>query len=387
MPATAARAAIDEHAAARGSSVMAKSSASRRAERRHRRRLVRARGLHTVPGTLAIDPEAKAPVIHVWCYGPEALEEGEGLAALELQRKRSRWPVTWVHVVGLGDAAALQSLGRTFGLHPLALADVVHEQRPKLQHWGEVTQVVVRAVDEERLVQTEQLSIFIGQDFVLSFEAHERGRFTALRERVRAGAGQVRARKSDFLAYAMLDGIIDAYFPVVEHIGDELDEIEDELPSMSQPEITPRLRQVKHDLLQIRRALWPLRDVLGGLASGGGPHVQDETRNYLRDCQDHCAQLIDIVGTNRELTADLVDLQISVAGQRLNEVMKVLTVMATLFIPLTFISSIYGMNFDPDVSPLNMPELRWFYGYPFALGLMVATVAGLLAYFRRRGWM
>ena len=170
-------------------------------------------------------------------------------------------------------------------------------------------------------------------------------------------------------------------------IGDELDQIEDELPTMAQPQITPRLRQVKQDLLQIRRALWPLRDVLGGLASGQCPYVQEETRNYLRDCQDHCAQLIDIVGLYRELAADLVDLQISVAGQRMNEVMKVLTVMATLFIPLTFISSIYGMNFDPEVSPLNMPELKWFWGYPFALGLMGLTAFGLLVYFRRRGWI
>jgi magnesium transporter len=199
--------------------------------------------------------------------------------------------------------------------------------------------------------------------------------------------GEVRHGKADFLAYALLDAVIDAYFPVVEAIGDELDRIEDAMPDASQPQITPRLRQVKHDLLTVRRALWPLRDVLGGLASGQCPHVQEETRNYLRDCQDHCAQLIDIVGTYRELSADLVDLQISVAGQRLNEVMKVLTVMATLFIPLTFISSIYGMNFDPDTSPLNMPEVKWYWGYPFALGLMGATALGLLAYFRRRGWI
>jgi magnesium transporter len=366
---------------------MIKPKVSRKVERRRRRKQAKARGLHTQAGTLVIDPEALAPVIHACSYGPEGFETMDGRDLEQLRRMRSRWPVTWVHVVGLGDAEIIGTLGRAFGIHRLALADVVHEQRPKIQRWGEVTQIVARMVEAVGSAQTEQLSIFVGRDFVLSFEAHAGELFEALRERLRADLGDVREGRSDFLAYALLDVVIDAFFPVVEQIGDELDLIEDELPGMPQPQITPRLRQVKHDLLHIRRALWPLRDVLGGLASGQCPHVQEETRHYLRDCQDHCAQLIDIVGLYRELAADLVDLQISVAGQRLNEVMKLLTVMATLFIPLTFISSIYGMNFDPATSPLNMPELKWFYGYPFALGLMGATALGLLLYFRRRGWI
>jgi magnesium transporter len=367
---------------------MAKPKVSRRAERRRRRREARARGLQTMAGTLVIDPDAPAPLVHVCSYGPDGFQDSEGIDPAELRRARARWPMTWVHVIGLGDASVIESLGSTFGIHRLALADVVHDQqRPKVQRWGDVTQIIARMVEDVGSTQTEQLSIFVGRDFVLSFEAHKGELFDTLRQRLRADLGDVRHGKSDFLAYALLDVVIDAFFPVVEQIGDELDQIEDELPGMPQPEITPRLRQVKHDLLQIRRALWPLRDVLGGLATGQCPHVQDETRNYLRDCQDHCAQLIDIVGTYRELTADLVDLQISVAGQRLNEVMKVLTIMATLFIPLTFISSIYGMNFDPETSPLNMPELKWFYGYPFALALMAGTAVVLLVYFRRRGWI
>lgn len=367
---------------------MTKPRVSRKAERRRKRKQARARGLHTEAGTLHIDPEAPAPVVHVCSYGPDGFESGEGIDAAKLRAARARWPVTWVHVVGLGDAAVIASLGETFGIHRLALADAVHDQqRPKVQRFGDVTQVVARMIDDSGAAHTEQLSLFIGRDFVLSFEAHEGRLFETLRERLRTDLGQVREGKSDFLAYALLDVVIDAYFPVVEQLGDELDLIEDELPSMKQPQLMPRLRQVKHDLLQIRRALWPLRDVLGGLVSGQCPYVQEETRNYLRDCQDHCAQLIDIVGTYRELAADLVDLQMSVAGQRLNEVMKVLTIMATLFIPLTFISSIYGMNFDPTVSPLNMPELKWYWGYPFALGLMAATTLGLLVYFRRRGWI
>lgn len=367
---------------------MAKPKVSRKAERRRRRRQALTRGLHTEAGTLTVDPDALAPTIHVCGYGPDGFEAGQGTDPSELKRLRSRWRVTWVHVVGLGDAAVIESLGRAFGIHRLALADVVHDQqRPKVQRWGDVTQIVARMTDEVGSAQTEQLSIFVGHDFVLSFEERKGEQFDALRERLRIDLGEARHGRSDFLAYALLDAVIDAFFPVVERIGDELDQIEDDLQTMTQPQLTPRLRTVKHDLLHIRRALWPLRDVLGGLASGQCPHVQDETRNYLRDCQDHCAQLIDIVGTYRELSADLVDLQISVSGQRLNEVMKVLTVMATVFIPLTFVSSIYGMNFDPDTSPLNMPELKWYWGYPFALGLMGAMALGLLVYFRRRGWI
>jgi magnesium transporter len=367
---------------------MTKPKASRRAERKRRRKRTKTRGLHTQAGTLVVDPEAPAPAVQVCGYGPGGHELGHGSDAAELRRLRSRWPVTWVHVVGLGDAAVIEALGHAFEIHRLALADVVHgQQRPKVQRWGDVTQIVARMVDDVGSTQTEQLSIFVGHDFVLSFEERKGELFEGVRTRLRTDLGDIREGKSDFLAYAMLDAVIDAFFPVVEQIGDELDQIEDDLPTMTQPQVTPRLRQVKHDLLHIRRALWPLRDVLGGLASGQCPHVQEETRHYLRDCQDHCAQLIDIVGLYRELAADLVDLQISVAGQRLNEVMKLLTVMATLFIPLTFISSIYGMNFDPEYSPLNMPELRWYWGYPFALGLMGATAAGLLSYFRRRGWI
>jgi magnesium transporter len=354
---------------------MAKPKPSRKAERKRRRKQAKTRGLHTQAGTLVVDPEAPAPVLSVCSYGPDGFEASDGSDAAELRRMRSRWPVTWVHVVGLGDVEVIEALGRTFGIHRLALADVVHDQqRPKVQRWGEITQIVARMVDEVGSARTEQLSVFVGHDFVLSFEARGGELFAHLRERLRDGLGELRHGKTDFLAYALLDAVIDAFFPVVEQIGDELDQIEDDLPAMTQPQLTPRLRQVKHDLLHIRRALWPLRDVLGGLASGQCPHVQEETRNYLRDCQDHCAQLIDIVGTYRELAADLVDLQLAVAGQRLNEVMKVLTVMATVFIPLTFISSIYGMNFDPETSPL-------------ALGLIGATTLVLLVYFRRRGWI
>lgn len=327
-------------------------------------------------------------MVHVIGYGPAGCAEEESLELAKVRELRSRWPVTWVHVVGLGDAKVVEELGREFDIHPLALADVLQtHQRPKVARFGALVEVIIRIVDEPGSPDTEQLAVFVGPRFVLSFEERKGDIFEVVRERIRDGSVRVCESESDFLAYAMLDVAVDAFFPVLEAISEELENVEDAIPDAKPLEMTGRLRKIKHQLLGLRRALWPMREVLGTLAADESPVIHDETRAYLRDCQGHCAQLLDIVGTNRELAADLVDLQISVAGQRLNEVMKVLTVMATMFIPLTFICSVYGMNFDTNESPLNMPELKWYFGYPFALGLMVATALGLLFYFRRKGWL
>ncbi|MBK6917958.1 MAG: magnesium/cobalt transporter CorA [Deltaproteobacteria bacterium] len=362
-------------------------------EQRRRRRRQQPPGLHTPPGTLTAEPDAAAPVVHAIAYGPvgQAAFEAHELDrfdAGEIARLRRTHAVTWLHVVGLRDAGLVARIGEAFGLHDLALEDVLHtNQRPKIERFDAVLQIVLRIVDEPGSPETEQLTVFIGEGFVVSFEERKGDIFEVVRQRIRDGSGLVCDRTADFLAYALLDVAVDAFFPVLEGVSDELEAIEDVIPTGDAVEIGPRLRRVKHQLLGLRRALWPLREVLGALTADDSPLIHPDTRAYLRDCQSHCAQLIDIVTVNRELATDLVDLQLSVAGQRMNEVMKVLTVMATLFIPLTFISSVYGMNFDPNVSPLNMPELRWFYGYPFALSLMFGAALVLLWWFRRRGWL
>jgi len=340
------------------------------------------------PGSLAIDPAAEPSRVHVIAYGPDGFEESSRFDAAELGALRSRWPLLWVHVVGLGSAEVIAGLGSEFGLHPLAVADIVQTyKRPKIERSSELVQIAIRIIEEPGACDTEQLMVFTGRDFVLSFEERKGDLFELLRSRLRDGASYTRRAGAGFLAYEILDVAVDAFFPVLEKISDELEAIEDELPGAKPLELTPRLRDVRAQLLGLRRALWPMREVVGALASDPSPIFGDDTRAYLRDCQGHCAQLIDIISSNRELTTDLVDLQISVAGQRLSEVMKVLTVMATIFIPLTFVSSIYGMNFDPDASPMNMPELRWAYGYPFALGAMATIAISLLLYFRRRNWV
>lgn len=338
--------------------------------------------------SLAIDPAAEAPTVHTIGYGPDGCEERGGFDLNLIRAMRSRWPVTWVHVVGLGDGEVIAGLGAEFELHPLAVADIVETyKRPKIERAPDLVQIAIRIVDEIGSSETEQLMVFVGRGFVLSFEERRGDLFELLRNRLRDSASHSRRVGADFLAYEILDVAVDAFFPVLEKISDELEDIEDAVPTTKPLVLTPRLREVRSRLLGLRRALWPMREVLGALASDPSPIIGDDTRTYLRDCQGHCAQLIDIVATNRELTTDLVDLQLSVAGQRLSEVMKVLTVMATIFIPLTFVSSIYGMNFDPDAGPMNMPELKWAMGYPFALGLMAAIAIGLLVYFRRRDWL
>lgn len=339
------------------------------------------------PGELQIDPCADPPTVHVIAYGEDGIEESTGFDAEHVKKLRSKWPVTWVHVVGLGDASIVAALGELFGLHPLAVADIVQTyKRPKVERNEDMVQIAVRIVDDVGSTETEQLMVFAGPRFVLSFEERKGDLFDMLRRRLRSKESYTRQRGADFLAYELIDVAVDAFFPVLEKISDDLEIIEDAIPGGKPLAATPRLREIRQQLLGLRRALWPMREVLGALASDPSPIFAEETRAYLRDCQGHCAQLIDIVTMNRELTTDLADLQLSVAGQKLGEVMKVLTIMATIFIPLTFISSIYGMNFDPEYGPLNMPELRWAFGYPFALGLMIAVALGLLVIFRRRGW-
>jgi len=350
-------------------------------------RRVPARPTRTPAGTLAVAEQTQHSVVHVFGYDAEDFVETPVFDPAALASLRARWKVVWVHVVGLGDARVLETLGSLFGVHRLALADVVStEQRPKYERFGELTQIIVRMLEAPGSAATEQLSILVGKGFVLSFEERDGDLFAALRQRIRGKLGRVRESGPDFLAYGLVDMVVDAYFPALERIGDELDRIEDELLDAPPLTMSSRLRAVKRELVETRRALWPLREVLTTMAADAVV-VNDETRLYLRDCQDRCAQLLDLLASYRELAADLVDQQVSVAGQRMNEVMKVLTVMASVFIPLTFISSLYGMNFDPDASPFNMPELRWAFGYPFALLLMLVTACGLVSYFRRRGWI
>ena len=360
------------------------------APRPRRRRKERMPEPGTPPGLLVADPDAPKPVIRVLAYGPDGVDERPIRSPDEIPPLLGKRPVTWVQVAGLGDVAVLEKLGAIFHLHRLALEDVLNtHQRPKFEHYEGFHLLLLRMPEmagQEAL--TQQFAIFFGPGFVLTFDERPGDCLDPIRQRLRDGKGRLRAAGFDYLAYALLDAIIDAYFSVVETEGEHLDELEDDiLKGVSPHGLVGRIHCTRRNLLTVRRALWPLREVVSALQREEDAAVTPETRLYLRDVYDHVVNLLDMLENLREIGAGLMELHLSAVSNRMNEIMKVLTVISTIFMPLTFIVGVYGMNFDPDSSPWNMPELRWYWGYPFAIAVMLAAVTAMLLFFRRRGWI
>ena len=340
------------------------------------------------PGTLVVDASAPPPVIRVMAYGPDTLVEKQIADPREIKDLLGRHRVTWINVEGLGDAGTLGLLGEIFGLHPLALEDVVNvQQRAKLERYGDLQFVVVRMAILETRVQTEQVSLFLGKDFVLTFQERPGDCFEPVRERIRSGRVRIRGGGADYLTYALLDTLIDGFFPLLEAYGERIEEMEDRVVQRPDQRTLGRIHTIKRDLLTIRRTIWPQRELINSLLRDPIPLITDETRVYLRDCYDHAVQIIDMVESYREMASGLMEVYLSSLSNRMNEVMKVLTIIATIFIPLGFIAGVYGMNFNTDRSPWNMPEVNWYWGYPAALGLMVVVAGAMLTYFRRKGWL
>lgn len=328
-------------------------------------------------------------MVHVMAYGPDELVEADLQDPAQVRDFLGRWPVTWIDVAGLGDAAVIEALGRLLGIHPLALEDVLNvHQRAKVEEYDTGTYMVVRMAElgEGGELALEQLSLFLGSDHVVTFQQWPGGPLDAIRERLRARGGRVREMGADYLAYALMDAVVDAYFPVVEHCDTALEELEEEILGSPGPGTVARLHGIRHDLLMIRRAVWPMRDAIALLMRESARFAAPETRLHLRDLYDHTVQILDLIEVHRDLIAGLVDIHLTNVSNRMNEVMRVLTVIATIFIPLSFLAGVYGMNFDTS-HPLNMPELRWPYGYLFALGLMALVAGTMLLFFWRRGWL
>jgi magnesium transporter len=347
--------------------------------------------LHTpgsAPGSLIADPRAPRPVIRVLAYGPGEFHEEEIQSAHKLSDLVGRWPVLWVNVSGLGDAGTIDEIGRIFSFHLLALEDVLSvQQRPKVEEYGNYLFLVARIMSLSRSLESEQISLFLAKDFVVTFQERSTDCFDLIRERIREGQERIRQHASDYLAYVLLDAVVDSYFPVLEEYGERLEGLEDEVVSATSAETIAEIHQAKRDLLTLRRALWPLREAVSSLLRERTSLFSDETRVYLRDCYDHSVQIIDVVETYRETVSGLLDVYLSSLSNRMNGIMKVLTMIATIFMPLSFIVGVYGMNFNPAKSPWNMPELEWYWGYPYALGVMFLVVAGMLVFFRRKGWL
>jgi magnesium transporter len=297
-------------------------------------------------------------------------------------------PVTWIDVQGLGDLEAIRHLGDIFALHQLALEDVLNlHQRSKVEEYDDYLFIVTRMPADTPRSDTEQISMFLGRNFVLTFQERPGDVFDPIRSRIRSHKGRTRTSGPDYLAYALIDAVIDNYFPILEHRGEALELLEDRVVAKAEPVLAGEIHDMKRDLIELRRAIWPQREMLNALIRTESDLVTDTTRLYLRDCYDHTIQLMDMVETDREIALGLVDVYQSSLSNRMNEIMKVLTIFATVFMPLSFIAGFYGMNFDRNASPWNMPELGWYYGYPAAIAMMAMVAVVLLAYFRRRRWI
>lgn len=354
---------------------------------RRRKKVRRASAPGTAPGTITIDPEAQQPRIVVHAYSNERIENHEMPDLDAAHALLGQYPVVWINVDGLGDEALLHRARDLFGLHPLAMEDVVNTfQRSKVEPYRNHIFVVIHLLDPTDPTVSEQVSLFLGPGYVLTFQEKPGDCFETVRIRLRRG-GRIRTMGPDYLAYALLDALVDHYFPVLERFEDRLDELEDKAFGAQRPETLRQIQRVKQELLAIRRQVWPVREAVSGLLRDETGLITDETRIFLRDCEDHAVRVIDLLEHHRERGAQLMDLYLSSVSNQMNEIMKTLTIMATIFIPLSFIAGLYGMNFDPKVSPWNMPELAWTWGYPFALGVMATVAAGLLVYFRRKGWL
>ena len=339
------------------------------------------------PGSLIIDPEAPKPEMHVIAYDKDRFVDRDIAEVSAIKPLLEAGHVVWVNVEGLGSERTLRDLAALFHLHPLAMEDVVNvHQRPKVDRYGELLFITLRMHAQKQVLQTEQVSMFVGKKFVVTFLEDPGDCFDAVRRRLRESDGLIRQRGSDYLAYALLDGAIDAFFPLLEEFGEQLEALEDEVILQPTPKVAARIHDAKFNLRALRRVIWPLRDAMNELNRDSSSIICDETRVYLRDLYDHTVQIIDIVETYREMGSDLTDLYLSSLSNRMNEIMRVLTVIATLFMPLSFIVGIYGMNFNTEFA-WNMPELNWRFGYLFVWGVILSTTLGMLGYFYRRGWL
>ena len=354
-------------------------------------RIFQRMGLHRKaglpPGTLLHIGEVKVAEtkIRIIDYDQKGYQETEANTIDDCFSYVDKSTVTWINIDGLHEPTLIERLGNRLGIHPLVLEDVLHTgQRPKMEDFEGYLFVVLKMLQyDEKLNQItgEQISLIVGPNYVISFQEKEGDIFNPIRDRIRNGKGRIRQAGADYLAYALLDTIVDHYFFILEALGEEIEAIEEELVAHPTPGILQTIHKLKAEMIFLRKSVWPLREVVNGLERGDSPLIAESTRIYLRDVYDHTIQVIETIETFRDMVTGMLDIYLSSISNRMNEVMKVLTIIATIFIPLTFVAGIYGMNFK------FMPELEWHWGYPAALGVMVGIAIVMFIYFRGRKWL
>ena len=336
------------------------------------------------PGTLVIPENAPPPTIEVIHYAPTEYRTFKPTSPAELVPLLKQGTTTWIDVEGLGDEKLLRELGELFHIHPLALEDVSNApQRPKAEEYDEHLLLVTRMarLTDAMELDIEQVAMFVGPNYVLSFGERPGDVLDPVRNRIREGKGAIRGGGPGYLAYAIVDTIVDAYYPVIERLSAKLERLEDLVLLRPTPRLLDHLNRIKTDLVLLRRGVWPQLETLNRLLRETSTFLGEEVQVYLRDPADHCAQLVDVIDSHRELVNGLLNTYLSVMSNRTNEVMKVLTIMSSIFIPLTFLAGIYGMNFE------FMPELHRKWAYPILLGLMAVVAGIMVVYFWRKGWL
>lgn len=352
------------------------------------RKLVRKRGkkVGAPPGTLVHLGEQSGSDIRlrVLDYDQDHIDDRLVPLSSGIAELRDSAAVSWIHVDGVHQVELIEKIGGQLGLHPLVMEDILNtDQRPKIEVYDGYLFIVLKLLryDEQRHdTYSEQVSIIVGEHFVLSLQETDHPLLEQVRARLHAGR-RIRFLGTDYLAYAIIDAIVDQYFTVIEYFGDDIEALEETLLSKPSPDSLARVHHLRREMLLLRKAVWPLREVLSSLSRNDLSLISEGTRVFLRDVYDHVIHALDTIETLRELLVGMLDLYLSTVSNRMNEVMKVLTIIATLFMPLTFIAGVYGMNFE------HMPELGWKWGYPATLLLMFGVVAGLLLYFRRKHWL
>jgi magnesium transporter len=339
------------------------------------------------PGTLVHIGEKKLEAVRITVidYDERNFQEKQVATVEECFAFKRTSTVSWINVDGIHDASIIEKLGEHFDLHPLVLEDILTTgQRPKCEDYDNYIYTVLKMLsydDKGEMIRSEQVSLVFGSNFVISFQESVGDVFEQIRDRLRNDKGRIRKMASDYLAYALIDAIVDGYFVILEKLGEKIEHMEEQLVVEPTNKTVQQIHSVKRELVFLRRSVWPLRELINGLEKTESPLIKKSTDVYLRDVYDHTIQVIDTVETFRDMVSGMLDIYLSSLSNRMNAVMKVLTIIATIFIPLTFISGVYGMNFK------YMPELGWRWGYAAVLLVMAVVVVIMLIYFKKKKWL
>ena len=344
------------------------------------------------PGTVVyIGEQRHEPVtINVINYNKDSFQQVDVKSVEECFQYKGNGDITWININGIHDINIIEKIGQHFDIHPLILEDIANAgHRPKMEDWENFVFATLKMIyfDKEEELKSEQFSIVFGDDYVISFQEVPGDVFDSVRERLKKTTPRTRFLGTDYLTYSLIDAIVDSYFLVLENLGDRLEDFQEEVVSNPQKEGLQTIYDLKRELVYIRKVVWPLRELVGGFERSESSLFHDYTSPYIRDLYEHTMQVIDTVETFRDMVGGLLDIYLSSVSNRMNEVMKVLTIIATIFIPLGFLAGVYGMNFNTSISPYNLPELDFRYGYIFFWLVALFIAGALFLFFRKKKWL